>query len=66
MIELLPFACVPRDEWILGKRIVGERRQRLLQGVGFEEIVRRIAKEASLSSYKPGQSDDYPFALFSG
>ncbi len=60
MIELPPFACVPRDQWILGKRIVGERRQRLLQGVSFEEIVNRIAKEASLSSYKPGQSDHCP------
>ena len=60
MIESLPFARVPRDEWILENRIVAERRQRLSQGVSIEEIVHCIAREASLTSYRPRQSDDYP------
>jgi hypothetical protein len=50
------FVCVPKDEWRLAPSIGGARRQRLLGGTPFEEIIDSIARRARIVFHKRSRS----------
>ena len=55
----MKFACAARKEWLLAPQINGGRRHRLLQGITFDEIVRRISSDMSIA-HKREQPKKYP------
>jgi hypothetical protein len=54
------FARISSKEWCLGETIHGRRRQQLLYGPGFSNIVGVIAKQATILTHKRTKIKDYP------
>jgi hypothetical protein len=54
------FARVPPKNWCLHDRVHYRRRQRLLHGSGFVDIVNTIAKDARILTYKRRKIRDIP------
>jgi hypothetical protein len=56
----ITFARISPSNWRLNDRIHLHRRQRLLHGLGFASIVRNIAKQATVLTYKRKKIRDFP------
>src|ERR671915_1186303 len=50
------FVYIRKDEWRLASSIGGARRQRLLGGIPFEEIIDSIARQARIVFHKRSRS----------
>ena len=46
------FVCISRSKWILSNGIEKSRKQKLISGIAFEEIVERISKRAVVVSHR--------------
>ncbi|MBM4128141.1 MAG: hypothetical protein FJ247_12460 [Nitrospira sp.] len=56
----ISLARISSKEWCLGETIHGRRRQQLLNGPGFANIVAYIAKQATILTHKRTKIRDYP------